>query len=75
MHQPSDMGAFQFVVLASLRAKQLTLGCIPRVDGSHKVATTAQMEVAQGKVTPGRTEPDVTDSETRLELEPAAYAG
>lgn len=45
------MGAFQFVVLAALRAAQLTRGCVPRVDGQHKAAITAQIEVAEGKIT------------------------
>jgi DNA-directed RNA polymerase subunit K/omega len=44
------MGKFQFVVLASLRSVQLTRGCTPRVTGSHKRTTIAQLEVAQGKV-------------------------
>jgi DNA-directed RNA polymerase subunit K/omega len=48
---PVGVGAFQFVVLAALRAAQLTRGCIPRVDGTHKATVTAQFEIAQGKVT------------------------
>ncbi|HXQ77262.1 MAG TPA: DNA-directed RNA polymerase subunit omega [Gemmatimonadaceae bacterium] len=44
------MGKFQFVVLASRRAVQLTRGCTPRVTGGHKRTTIAQLEVAQGKV-------------------------
>lgn len=51
IHRPSDMGSFQFVVLAALRAKQLTRGCVPRVKGHHKVAVMAQLEVAEGRVT------------------------
>jgi DNA-directed RNA polymerase subunit K/omega len=50
VQRPSDMGKFQFVVLASLRAVQLTRGCTPRVTGIHKRTTMAQLEVAQGKV-------------------------
>ena len=50
IQRPSDMGKFQFVVLASLRAVQLTRGCTPRVTGIHKRTTMAQLEVAQGKV-------------------------
>jgi DNA-directed RNA polymerase subunit K/omega len=45
------MGAFQFVVLATLRAAQLMRGCRPRIDGTHKATVTAQFEVAEGKVT------------------------
>jgi DNA-directed RNA polymerase subunit K/omega len=50
IHRPPDLGVFEFVVLAGLRAAQLTRGCTPRVEGSHKIVTTAQMEVASGKV-------------------------
>ena len=48
--RPSTLSAFEFVVLSSLRAAQLLRGCVPRVDGAHKVIHTAQMEVAQMKV-------------------------
>jgi hypothetical protein len=52
IQRPPGIGAFQFVVLAKLRAQQLIHGCRPRVDGAHSKATTvAQMEVAAGKVT------------------------
>jgi DNA-directed RNA polymerase subunit K/omega len=44
------VGAFQFVVLSSLRAVQLTRGCRPRIDGVHKHTVMAQLEVSQGKV-------------------------
>jgi hypothetical protein len=47
---PVDMGAFQFAVLSTLRAKQLIRGCTPRVAGNHKAAVMAQHEVAEGKV-------------------------
>ena len=50
IHRPPDVGVFEFVVLAGLRAAQLTRGCIPRVEGAHKIITTAQMEVAAVKV-------------------------
>ena len=45
------MGAFQFVVLSTLRSAQLIRGCRPRVDGVHKKTVIAQIEVAEGKVT------------------------
>jgi hypothetical protein len=48
--RPTGVGAFQFVVLAGLRAAQLTRGCTPRVDGTQKLIVTAQREVAEGKV-------------------------
>ena len=44
------LGAFQFVILASLRAVQLTRGCRPRIDGVHKNTVIARLEVLQGKV-------------------------
>jgi hypothetical protein len=61
MQQPSGIGAFQFVVLASLRAEQLIRGCLPRVDGGHKAIVIAQLEVSQGKVkeTPALARADV----------------
>jgi DNA-directed RNA polymerase subunit K/omega len=51
IQHPAGIGAFQFVVLAALRAVQLARGCRPRVDGIHKNTVIAQLEVAQGKVT------------------------
>ena len=50
MHRPAGIGAFQFVVLSSLRAVQLQRGCVPRVEGVHKITVTAQLEVSQGMV-------------------------
>src|SRR6185295_18458528 len=50
VQRPRDIGAFQFVVLTSLRAAQLMRGCRPRVDGAHKPIMIAQAEVAEGKV-------------------------
>ena len=37
-------------MVSGLRAAQLMRGCIPRVERAHKVITTAQIEVATGKV-------------------------
>jgi DNA-directed RNA polymerase omega subunit len=50
IRRPIDMGSFEFVVIAALRAKQLTRGCVPRVDRGHKVVVTALIEVAEGKI-------------------------
>ena len=55
--RPAGFGAFEFAVLAGLRAAQLTRGCTPRVDGVHKIAVTAQMEVAERKVERGPNAP------------------
>jgi DNA-directed RNA polymerase subunit K/omega len=48
--RPVDANPFEFVVVAALRAQQLLAGCVPRVDGTHTPAITAQMEVADGCV-------------------------
>jgi hypothetical protein len=50
INRPDGIGAFKFAVLASLRAAQLCRGCMPRIEGVHCVAVTAQMEVAGGTV-------------------------
>lgn len=49
---PNEMGLFQFVTIASLRAGQLMRGCRPRVDGDHTTAILAQLEVAEQQVMP-----------------------
>lgn len=48
--RPPAIGAFEFVVLSALRAAQLMRGCLPKVEGAHKLTTTAQWEVASGKI-------------------------
>jgi len=53
--RPDQMKAFEFAVLAGLRAAQLQRGCTPRVEQSPKVAVTAQHEIAERKVQPLRT--------------------
>ena len=50
VQRPDQLNRFVFAVLAGRRASQLSRGCLPRVSGSEKVAVTAQMEVAEGKV-------------------------
>jgi DNA-directed RNA polymerase subunit K/omega len=42
--------AFEFVVVASARAKQLLQGCVPKVEPSGKPARTAQREVIEGYI-------------------------
>jgi DNA-directed RNA polymerase subunit K/omega len=44
--------AFEFVVVASARAKQLLQGCLPKVEPSGKPAKTAQREVMEGFIQP-----------------------
>jgi len=48
--RPATYNSYEFVVVAALRAKQLLSGCVPLVPGDHSAATTAQMEVAEGRV-------------------------
>jgi DNA-directed RNA polymerase subunit K/omega len=48
--RPPLSNAYEFVVVASLRAHQLIGGCVPRVGGEHKLTVKAQMEVAAGRV-------------------------
>ena len=50
VQRPVGISAFEFAVLAGLRAEQLTRGCTPRVKHADKVAVTAQMEIAEHKV-------------------------
>lgn len=42
--------AFEFVILAGARARQLLRGCTPRTSGSEKPVRLAQKEVREGKV-------------------------
>ena len=46
----SRTNAFEFVVMAGARAKQLMRGCTPRTTGSDKIVKLAQKEVREGKV-------------------------
>jgi DNA-directed RNA polymerase subunit K/omega len=55
---PPGLPAFEFVVLASLRAVQLSRGCTPRVEGVHKRIVIAQLEVASGVVARALTSDD-----------------
>jgi len=47
----SKQNKFEFVTVASARARQLLEGCTPRVEGSPKLARRALQEVARGVVT------------------------
>jgi DNA-directed RNA polymerase omega subunit len=42
--------AFEFVIIAGARARQLLRGCTPRTTGSEKLVKIAQKEVKEGKV-------------------------
>jgi DNA-directed RNA polymerase subunit K/omega len=48
--RPDGMGAFEFVAIAALRAKQLTRGCRPKLEGNHGTAVMARREVSEGKI-------------------------
>ena len=50
VERPAQWNAYEYVIVASLRTHQLMGGCLPRVAGSHKATTLAQMEVSAGKV-------------------------
>lgn len=47
-----NQNAFEFVVIAGARAKQLLRGCSPRTAsyGTEKLVKVAQREVREGKV-------------------------
>jgi DNA-directed RNA polymerase subunit K/omega len=46
----SQQNAFEFVIMAGARAKQLMRGCTPRTTGNEKLVKLAQKEVKEGKV-------------------------
>lgn len=50
IRRPPGTNPFEFVVVSGLRAAQLMRGCIPKVEREHKVISTAQLEVAMGKI-------------------------
>lgn len=50
VHRPVGTNPFEFIVIASLRAAQLMRGCTPLVEPASRVITTAQLEVAAGKI-------------------------
>ena len=57
--------AFEFVVVASLRAKQLLQGCLPKVEPSGKPARTAQREVLGGFIKPVYDDEPAIDPQSR----------
>jgi hypothetical protein len=50
IQRPEGVGAFEFVVLARLRALQLLRGCLPKVELGHSIAMTALLELANGSI-------------------------
>jgi len=53
--------SFEFVTIAAARARQLLQGCLPKVEGSPKLARRALQEVAAGAVE--RATPAVDETE------------
>jgi len=47
---PRPKNAFETVTVASHRARQLLEGCVPKVEGSPKLARRALQEVSRGAV-------------------------
>ena len=45
-----NRNAFEFVIVAGARARQLLRGCTPKTTGSEKLVRLAQKEVREGKV-------------------------
>jgi DNA-directed RNA polymerase subunit K/omega len=45
-----NRNAFEFVIVAGARARQLMRGCTPKTTGSEKLVRLAQKEVREGKV-------------------------
>ncbi len=54
----ADQNRFEFVTVASARAKQLLSGCTPRVEGSSKPARRAVQEVTAGVIKAVEPEPE-----------------
>jgi DNA-directed RNA polymerase subunit K/omega len=50
--------SFEYVTIASARARQLLEGCVPKVEGSPKPARRALQEVAAGFVKRVESSPD-----------------
>lgn len=47
---PPRISTFEFVIVTTLRTKQLMRGCVPRVPRLPKLTSTAVAEVVAGKV-------------------------
>jgi DNA-directed RNA polymerase subunit K/omega len=47
---PIGMNAYEFVVMAGLRAQQWMQGCVALVEGDHKPTVLALMEVSTGRI-------------------------
>jgi hypothetical protein len=65
VNRPRHYNSYEFVVVSSLRAKQLLAGCLAQVAGDHTAAIAAQMEVADGRV--ARCADDAADTPRQCE--------
>jgi DNA-directed RNA polymerase subunit K/omega len=59
VHRTDVPNAFEFVIVAGARARELLRGCTPRTTGSEKLVRLAQKEVKDGRVTK-RTSQDIS---------------
>lgn len=50
MNRNTVPNAFELVVLAGQRARQLLKGCVPKVEGADKPVKTAAREIASGVI-------------------------
>jgi DNA-directed RNA polymerase subunit K/omega len=50
IEKPENKNAFELVVLAGARARQLLRGCTPRTQGPEKPARLAALEIKHGHV-------------------------
>ena len=68
IQRPIELAAFEFAVLAGLRAGQLARGCTPRVTCAHKITVIARnWRWPQGKLCGKSTESRVTfDSRSNI---------
>lgn len=66
--RPIKQNAYEFVVVAALRAQQLLAGSVPRLSGEHSASTMAQMEVAGGCVARTSAEAAVEPPQCRWQL-------
>ena len=57
VHRTDAPNAFEFVIVAGARTRQLLRGCAPRTGGSDKLVRLALKEVREGKVTKQAVEP------------------
>ena len=60
---PPNASRFEFVTVASHRARQLLQGCTPRVEAALKPARTALRDVQAGEIVGERVQPDAANAD------------